>query len=259
MSKSDHMQGRSLVYSAQKISGQAYKIQNNVVRYFQLREENDSLIAQNAFLQEQLSLSKTTDHLPDYTITQSFGKADTVHHITFAEYKYRTARVINNSVSKTNNFITINRGSASGIKENMAVITGEGAVGKVIRTSENYAVVLSIISEIQPVSVRLKNGFTGIVRWDPLKPEILQMKNVPREYKIKIGDTVKTTNYSFFPEGILVGTVHKVYISKKHGRKVLYINPAADFRRLKYLYIIENTKLEKKLNLEDSVKLNPIR
>ena len=88
-------------------------------------------------IHEDLSLihilqNNTFDYITDSNVHRALPITDTNQKkIQYADYVYRTAKVVNNSVSAANNYITINRGTADGIAKNMAVISGTGVVGKV--------------------------------------------------------------------------------------------------------------------------------
>ncbi len=63
----------------------------------------------------------------------------------YRKYLFRAAKVINNSVNFQNNYFTIHRGEKQGIRKDMGVISPSGVAGTVIFTSENMAVVMSLL------------------------------------------------------------------------------------------------------------------
>ncbi len=253
------LQGNDIVSSANMVSGLLYKKQNDVVYYFGLGRMNDSLLNENMRLRLQIATIKGTDTLRDSLVHKPLASADTSHgasHIVhYADYVYRTARVINNSVSAANNYITINRGYEDGIAKNMSVLSGTGTVGKVVHVSAHFASILSILSVKQKVSARLKDGTFGYITWDGNRPDVLMMRDVAQQIKVKTGDTIYTTSYSFFPPDIMMGTVIKTETFKKDNLQLLYVHPAANFRNLQYLYVVENKLDEERKNLEDSVNV----
>jgi rod shape-determining protein MreC len=194
------------------------------------------------------------ERVKDTIINRGFHASDTSVTLTYANFIYRTARVINNEVSNTDNYITINRGSEDGIKKNMAVISSSGAVGKVVSVSKHFSSVISVLSEKQPISAKLHDGTFGPVVWEIGKPDVLIMKDVSQEVKIRRGDSVMTTNFSFFPENILIGRVFKVELIKKNSMQRIYLHTAVNFRNLQYVYVVENTFLQEKMDLEEANK-----
>ena len=250
------LQGNEIMSSANSVIGLLYKKQNDVVYYFGLKRMNDSLINENSRLRLQLSAANSYDTLSDSFVKREVLPIDTNKHVVkYAEYLYRTARVVNNSVSAANNYITINRGSEEGVKKNMAVISGNGIVGRVVHVSNHFASAISVLSVKQQVSAKLKDGTIGYVSWDGGRPDELLMKDVPQQIKVHKGDSVFTTSYSFFPTDVLVGNVYKIELLKKTGMQILHLHTATNFRNLQYVYVVEDKMLPERNQLEDSVKI----
>ena len=252
--RTNTLQGNDIVSSANAVSGLVYKKQNDVVYYFGLRRMNDSLQNENARLRQMIEQYRSLDTLSDSLVKTKTQVGDTSKHIVrFAEYVYRTARVINNSVNATDNFITINRGSQHGIGKNMAVLSGSGVVGRVEHVSANYSSILSVLSAKQRVSARLKNAANGFVVWEGKNPRVLTMIDVPQQVEVKKGDSVFTNSYSlYFPPEVLIGTVIKTEPIKKNAMQHIYLKSSTDFANLQYVYVVENKMRQEKTQLEDS-------
>ena len=252
--RTNTLQGNDIVSSANAVSGLVYKKQNDVVYYFGLRRMNDSLQNENARLRQIIEQYRSLDTLSDSLVKTKTQVGDTSKHIVrFAEYVYRTARVINNSVNATDNFITINRGSRHGIGKNMAVLSGSGVVGRVEHVSANYSSILSVLSAKQRVSARLKNIANGFVVWEGKNPRVLTMIDVPQQVEVKKGDSVFTNSYSlYFPPEVLIGTVIKTEPIKKNAMQHIYLKSSTDFANLQYVYVVENKMRQEKTQLEDS-------
>lgn len=248
------MQGNDIVSSANTVSGIVYKKQSDVVYYFGLRKMNDSLLNENSLLRQKIDRLQSIDVLKDSLVHTKTASADTTTHIVkYADYLYRTARVVNNSTNASDNYITINRGSKDGIGKNMAVISGTGVVGRVEHVSAHFASILSVLSTKQRISAKLKNGTNGFVIWDEKSPDILTMIDVPQEVTLKRGDSVFTNNFSlYFPPDILIGTVVKTQAVKKNGLLLIYLQSSTNFHNLQYVYVIENKMAGEKKQLEDS-------
>ncbi|MBS1588073.1 MAG: rod shape-determining protein MreC [Bacteroidetes bacterium] len=255
IARTNTLQGNALLSSANTIAGIVYQKRKDVVYYFGLKRMNDSLINENIRLRIALAQTQGVDTLKDSSVQRKITlDNDTTHIVRFANYVYRNARVVNNSVTSENNYITINRGSNQGIKRHMAVISSTGVVGEVINVSNNFASILSVLNVKRKLSARLKDGTMGSVMWDDGKPDVLILEDIPKELKVYRGDSVFTTSYSFFPPGILIGTVDRMRINKKNNIQVLYLKSATNFRNLQYVYVIENTLLDERRELQDSTK-----
>lgn len=247
------LQGNDVLSSANTVAGIVYQKREDVIYYFGLKRMNDSLINENIRLRLELAAVNSFDTLKDSTVVLPYTRReDTTKVVRFANYVYRTARVINNSVTSENNYITINRGSKDGIAKNMAVLSGTGVVGRVIHVSDHFASVLSVLSVKQKVSAKLKDGTLGSVMWEEGKPDILILEDIPKEVKVRGGDSVYTTNYSFFPSDILIGTVVRRRVNKKTNIQMLHLKSATNFRNLQYVYVVENKMMEERLKVEDS-------
>lgn len=255
IARTNTIQGNDIMSSANTAAGLMYKQQNDVVYYFGLRRMNDSLVNENARLRLEMAAYKSFDTLRDTNVRIAIQSTDTNRHIVeYNQYFYRTARVINNSVTEANNYITINRGSKDGVSKNMAVISGTGIVGRIVHVSAHFASALSVLSVKQKVSAKLKTGEIGYITWDGVHPDVMAMEDVPQQIKVKRGDSVFTTSYSFFPTDILIGTVYKTSSIKKNNQQILYLHPSTNFRNLQYVYVVENKMMAERKQLEDSVK-----
>jgi len=215
------------------VSGIIYKKQSDVVYYFGLRKMNDSLLNENARLRKEMDQIHSIDTLRDTLV-------------------YRTAKVINNSTTSSDNYITIDRGSKDGITKGMAVISGTGIVGRVEHVSAHFASVLSILSSKQTVSAKLKDGTTGYIKWEEKQPDVLIMTDLPQQAKIKKGDSVYTSVFSIFSPDILIGTVLTIETVKKNAMQILHLQSSTNFHNLQYVYVIENKMIMERKQLEDS-------
>lgn len=252
--RTNTLQGNEIVSSANAVAGLIYKKQNDVVYYFGLRKMNDSLLNENALLRKRLDQINSIDTLRDSVVRSKIVQTDTsIHVVRYADYLYRTARVINNSTNASDNYITLNRGTAEGISRGMAVISGTGVVGRVEHVTSHFASVLSILSAKLKISAKLKGGTNGFVIWDEKSPDILDMTEVRDYVPVKKGDSVFTNSYSlYFPPDILIGTVVKTEKEKKKGTLLIYLQSSTNFHNLQYVYVIGNNMAAEKKQLEDS-------
>lgn len=254
IARTNMLQGNDVLSSANTIAGIVYQKREDVVYYFGLKRMNDSLLNENIRLREALARISGVDTLRDTVVSRRIRAVDSGSLIRYADYIYRPARVINNSVTSENNYITINRGARHGVKKRMAVLSGTGVVGEVISVSDNFASILSVLNVKRKLSAKLKDGTMGSVMWEEGKPDVLVLEDIPKEIKVFRGDSVFTTSYSFFPPDVLIGTIDRVRINKKNNVQILYLKSATNFRNLQYVYVVENTMMEERKRLEDSTR-----
>lgn len=258
----NNFQRAAYLSSANDISGKLYDKYSNVQYYFHLKSTNDSLVNENVRLHNALRGSF------DSMVTTNGTKIDTIRQYSddtirrvigtqIRRYEYFAAKVINNSINKPINYITIHRGSAQGIRPNMGVISSSGVVGVVRSVSENYSVVLSILSKSNSVSISARVGQgkeMGSVHWDGEDAGFATLKDVPKSARLHKGDTVVTSGYSaLFPENIPIGYVENIAVGDKASTAyTIRIKLATNFYNLQYVYVIENLLKDEQQRLEDS-------
>ncbi len=242
--------------SANEVIGRVNTQYNAVHEYFSLRKTNEQLAQQN----KELLLLVSKNYAGADTV--SVTKLDSILRDTLGrirKFDFMVARVVNNSTTEENNFITIERGSKEGIVKDMGVLGPNGIVGKVFLVSDNYCVVMSLLNHNSRVSAMLKRDSTnnGYIDWDGKNASYITMHNVPKSAKIKTGDTVLTSNLSGnFPPGMMVGTVTDFTIDPSSAFYTLRLKTATNFYNLQYVYLIKNLRWEEQRKLEASIPKN---
>lgn len=255
--------------SANNLSGRLYSRYNDVTYYFHLQTTNDSLVKENTILRNELLSSFSaadTGSMVRFDTLRRFSN-DSARRLLGVEarkFLYREAKVINNSVNREINTITIRRGSKHGIRQNMGVVSSTGIVGVVRSVSENYAVVVSLLYKSSAsstsnfgVSARLRrSGEIGTVYWDGDNAAYAQMKDIPRSAILQKGDTIVTSGFSaFFPEDIPIGYIDTFRVSDRSSTSYsIRLKLATNFYNLQYVYVIENLLRDEQTKLEDSTR-----
>lgn len=240
---------------AYEVTGTINLRYNNFTRYFSLAENNRFLADENTRLANELKQNFTRiDTAVEQKEIETFVDSTPVTR----KYLWRTARVINNSVSGQNNYITLQRGRLQGVDKDMAVISPAGIVGIVTDASDNMSIVMSLLHRKSNTSVALKNsGITGILEWDGTNPQRLILRGIPKSAEIKKGDTVLTSNLSLnFPEGLHVGTIAEFKKETGGNNYMIWLKPGANFYSLEFVSVIENLFLKEQLELEQRAKRN---
>jgi rod shape-determining protein MreC len=244
--QNNHFQRASAIQFSSAVSGSFHKKMDNLKVYLSLRETNQVLAQENAELRNRLaSIRKNISEKKDTLI-------DTLYK---QRYTYFSAKIVNNSVSKQYNYITLNKGSNDGIKSNMAVITSKGIVGFIVGVSKNFSTVLSVLNRNFKVSAKFKkNNFLGSLSWESLNPEICLLSDIPFHVKVAVGDTIVTTGFSdYFPEGIPIGTV-KDYDLKNGNFYNIRVKLTNDFRNLNYVILVDNLMKAEQQELESQTE-----
>jgi rod shape-determining protein MreC len=222
-------------------------ISQGVREYFLLRNINNTLAEENAYLR-----SKLEEYKQIQTASDSITKSDSE---VIKQFEFISAKVVNNSVHRSTNYMTINKGSDVGLQPGMAVISPLGAVGKVKAVSDHYSVVTSLLHRDYKLSVVIsRTGYFGSVRWDGRDPEYVQLDFVPRHVNPAKGDTVLTSAYNaVFPEGIMVGVIEEV----KQDETLFYdlrVKLSQDFRKLSYVEVVKSKLKHEQDSIEHPFK-----
>lgn len=229
------------VNSANFLSGRIYTIKSNITDYFDLEYQNEILLEENKILRNKLGNK----------LKEPYGLVIDSSAIS-NKYIYSSARVINNTYSKTKNNITINKGSKDGLTIDLGIITSEGIVGIINHVSKNYATIQSVINTNSQINAKLKkSSHFGFLVWDTKDPNIVQLTDIPRLAQLAVGDTVVTDGKStIFPEGIPIGIVEDFILKANTDYYNLNIRLFNDMTSLNHVYIIKNLEAEEIKALE---------
>lgn len=228
---------------------------NRVTNYFGLAEKNKALVEQNAQLQHRiLELEALTSlHQID-----SLARTENVQKVYRTGYHIFPAQVVDNSINKTDNFLTIDKGSADGVEPDMGVMSINGIVGVVYKCSEHYSLVMPLLNSKSSVSCKVldSNDF-GYLRWEGGDARYAMLYDLPRYASVEKGDTIVTSgSSSFFPSGLPVGTVEDLYPSTDGLYVTLKVKLATSFSRLEHTFVMGKMDAEELVALQESLKPN---
>ncbi len=233
--------------SSNKVTANIYNSFSAVGNYFSLASVNRKLARENAQLKSLIA------DLPYIRITpySIVSKAE----ITDSLYRFISAKVINNSVDKQDNYITLNKGRKDGVKPDQGIVNSEGVVGVVIHVSESFSLGFSVLNKRWGASAKLKkSGTFGPLAWDGSDSRYANLTGIPFHVELAVGDTVVTSSYSsVFPEGVMIGTVHAIEMPPGDNYYQIQVELAVDFRALSYVDIIENLKKDELKALENRI------
>jgi len=243
----NHYQGAKFFNSSNGIVATMNNFSQGVRDYFQLREVNQMLAEENAALKEKIN--------QQVQLTAALDSTGLVQDsVLLKQYEFESAKVVNNHVDFFKNYLTIDKGEDKGLVPGMAVISPLGVVGKVKLVSNHFAVVTSLLHVDVMVSARLKSTeHFGTVQWDGLNPDIVEFKYIPRHVKPLVGDSVITSGYAIFPDGIMIGTVAEVNLRDEALFYDLKVKLSQDFRKLSFVTIVKSNMQPERDSLEQAV------
>jgi len=234
--------------SANSVSGFFYKRLDTWTAYFSLAHENEMLRTENLELLSLLNKTKPAE--PIQIIKNDTSKTDST------KYTYLPARVINNSIYRKQNYITIDKGSVDGIKKDFGVISSHGVVGVVVAVSNHYSLVVSILNNRIGISAKIKklNHF-GSVSWNKNDYRYASLLEIPNHIKITKGDTIVSSGYSsVFPPNINIGNIEEFKTNQSNNFYEISIKLSSDFKSLYNVYVINNSLRNEQLSLENKIK-----
>ena len=249
MVRFNNYQGATFFTSAGSIAGNVYSVFMDANRYFHLTKENDGLVAQNLALTREVSELK--EQLTEYKNSEMLKDASIIEGIS-SEYEFLTANVINNSLNKVNNFITLNKGTDDGVHAEMGVFNSDGIVGVVYLASRSRALVIPLLNSKSSISCRVKgsDSFCSL-SWDGGDPRYSTLVDLPRYAQFTTGDTVVTSGFSsIFPGGLPIGTVEKIEDSADGMFYTVRVKLFTDFSSLTTVFLVGNEGHEEQQNLE---------
>ena len=245
----------SLLYSAKKsdyhntqlaksslfLAGIIHQSFDNFSLYFDLKEENQRLQLENNTL-KNLVLEK---------FKQSEISALEDENLAGPNYWSLPAKLIRNSYTQNRNILLLNKGENDGVTKEMGVIGTKGIVGVVNQTSKGYATVLSILNLDLKINAKFQNSNVfGSLSWTGKAPNKMLLLDVSVINPVKVGDTLVTGGISsYFPEGIVIGTVTEIERPNNGGYYDIEIELINNMTDIKYVYVIGNNRREEIIEL----------
>ncbi|MGB2717328.1 MAG: rod shape-determining protein MreC [Vicinamibacterales bacterium] len=206
----------------------------NYVSLRGVRAENEQLRSQVAELevrlQEQRALAARTGKLQELLNLRASVAAPTL-----------AAEVIAGNPNPGMMTLTIDRGSADGVLENMAVIAPTGIVGRVVGSPAAHAARVQLIIDQHAaagaISERSRAGGMVVGRSD-VDGAPLRMELVSNLADLKVGDLIVTSGVDgIYPKGFAIGRVESV--ERGTGLYLtVTVRPTVDFRSLEEVLVV---------------------
>jgi rod shape-determining protein MreC len=241
--KNNNYQNSKVFNSSNFLIGNLYSTINNVNDYFNLKEVNVELAEQNARLQStQIG-----------TFTKVFGTTLEINDTVYSQkYVYTSAKAINSSTNKRENYITLDKGELNGIKAGMGVVSPNGIIGTIKNVSENFCSVMSVLHEKNAVSAKIKkSGFKGSLVWELGNYRIAQLKDIPNHVKLNKGDTIITSGYSMiYPEGEMIGVIKDFDLPEGNNFYNIDVEFSVDYKKISHVFIVKSWRKDEQKKLE---------
>ena len=245
-------QNAAMFTSANEFAGNIYSFMSDVDGYFGLSDENEALVEQNRVLISEIEQLKQE--------LASFKDSTSLATNSFAaplkgDFRFNTARAVNNSLNKVNNFITIDKGKNDGINSEMGVFNDKGVIGIIYKTSDNFSLVMPLLNSKSMLSCRVKgsNSFCTL-RWHGEELQYSYLIDLPRYAIFQQGDTVVTSGFSsIFPADIPVGEIERLEDSDDGMFYRARVRLFVDFASIDNLFVVGNDNKLEQDTLEMSI------
>jgi len=224
--------------SSNYLSGNFYKLQNGIMSYFSLDKKNKTLINENL---------KLINRIKKLESNFRSGVIDT------STVGFLSAQVINNSLNKSKNYITIDKGFKDGVRENLGVISSNGVIGKVKYVSDNFSTIISLLNTSFYLSTLVDETKTlSTINWDGKNPRKVKLLYVPKHVPLEIGYSVTTSSFdSIFPKGIEIGKISNINKEINSNFYDVDILLSEDFYSIYNVYLVRSFPFEEKIGLEN--------
>lgn len=212
------------------------KYYSYMFRYEALEAENEALKADIAEMEDVArqadSVSRENERL----------RALLTFKASHESYEMVDAYIIGWSSTDYNSTYTINRGTNSGIEQNMCAITANGeVVGLVVEVGPNYSIVKTVLDSTLEISGTIStSGYNGMVSGGYIdgNETLLKMEYLPSDSIIRNQDQVVTSGSTVYPRGLIIGNVVDAGFEDTGVAKFALLETAADIDSLEQIFII---------------------
>ena len=236
--------------TATNLTSAAEKYYSYMFRYEALAAENEVLEARIAEM-EDVAREADTISRENVRLREALN-LKTVHE----DYVLVDAYIIGWSSTDWENTLTINRGTAAGIEENMCAVTANGeVVGLVTEAGINYAEVTTVLDSTLEISGTISSsGYNGMVSGGYVEGHetLLQMNYLPSAAIIRNKEQVVTSGSTVYPRGLIIGSIVDAGFEETGIAKYALLDPAAEISSLEQIFIITQytTEVETALSAE---------
>ena len=237
--------------SAGTVASSVYKASSGVTSYLSLRDINEDLQRRNAELEREVLVLRqalTSQNEEKYAASMRVDSS-------LARYNFIIAHVINNSINRPHNYITIEKGLLDGVKPEMGVVDQNGVVGVVNIVGAHTARVISLLNPHLRISCKVKGReHVGSLVWDGKDSRVAVLEELPKHATFKTGDTIVTSGFSsVFPGGVPVGRVIGTVKDNQGSFFALRVRLFTDFSTLSTVRVVKDSLKEELETVEKDI------
>ena len=212
-------------------------------RYYSYMFRYEALEAENEALKASIAEMEDVARQADATARENTRLRNIIGLTeTHEDYKLVDGYIIGWSSTDWSNTFTINRGSDSGIAENMCAITDNGeVVGLVTQVGPNFSVIKTVLDSTLKISATIStSGYNGMVSGGYISgnEKLLSMDYLPSSAIIRNKDQVVTSGSTVYPRGLILGHVVDAGFKETGVAKYAVLQPAAEISSLEQVFIL---------------------
>ena len=214
-------------------------------RYYSYMFRYEALEAENEALKASIAEMEDVARQADATARENTRLRNIIGLTeTHEDYDLVDGYIIGWSSTDWSNTFTINRGSDSGIAENMCAITDNGeVVGLVTQVGPNFSVIKTVLDSTLEISATIAtSGYNGMVSGGYISGNetLLTMDYLPSSAIIRNKDQVVTSGSTVYPRGLILGHVVDAGFKETGVAKYAVLEPAAEISSLEQVFILTN-------------------
>ena len=212
-------------------------------KYYGYMFRYEALAAENAELKAQIAQMEDVARQAD-SVNRENARLRALNNLkaTNESYEMVDAYIIGWNSTDWNSTLTINRGTTSGIQENMCAITDNGeVVGLVTEVGLNYAVVKTVLDSTLEISGTIStSGYNGMVSGGYIdgNETLLKMNYLPSAAIIRNKEQVVTSGSTVYPRGLIMGSIVDAGFAETGIAKYALLDPAAEISSLEQIFLI---------------------
>ena len=216
----------------------AEKLYSYIFRYEALEAENQALREQIAKMEND---ARTTDTLQreNQRLRELVGLKEERQ-----DFELVASYIITWDSNDWTSSFTIDKGTGSGIQEDMVAITAQGeVVGLVTAAGSNWATVTTVLDSSLEISANIaSSGYAGMVQgaYTTGSEGMLRMDYLPTDAVIRNEDQVVTAGSTLYPRDLILGYVANAGFDETGVAKYALLTPAADFENMEQVFILTN-------------------
>jgi rod shape-determining protein MreC len=134
--------------------------------------------------------------------------------------------------------IIIDKGTAAGIRKDMAVISPRGVVGRILKVTTSFSMVILLIDQNFALDALVQRSRArGVV--EGVGGSHCQMKYVLHSDDVRVNDLVIASGLEgVFPKGTIIGQIRSVKSNAPSAFKCVVVEPRVDFKKLEEVLVV---------------------